>query len=56
MTNEVAAAKIEGFSIEYCCDDVEQECGCGDLVGSFLELIDRGKGYLRTLKRVKCVW
>lgn len=55
MTNEVAAAKIKGFSIKYYCDYDENECGCADLLGSFVELVDRGGGYLKTLKHVKCV-
>lgn len=55
MTNEVAAAKIEAFSIDsFCTSDRESGCECSDL-GPFVELIDRGGGYLKALKRVKCV-
>lgn len=53
MTNEVAAAEIEAFSIEYY-NDGGKESGCGDLLGLFVELIDRGGGYLKILKHVKC--
>lgn len=54
MTNEIAAAKIEAFSIEYfrAYDDGEGY-ECGDSLGSFVELIDRGGGYLKTLKQLR---
>lgn len=57
MTNEVAAAKIESFTIEYFCieDEDGRECKCGGLLGPFVELINRGGGYLKALKRVKWV-
>jgi hypothetical protein len=56
MTNEVAAARIESLNIEYLCPmDDEKECRCGDLLNLLIELIDRGGGYLKALKHVKCV-
>jgi len=54
MTNDVAATRIESFDIVYFCFmDDGIECGCGDLLGPFVELIDRGGGYLKALKHVK---
>lgn len=56
MTNEVAAAKIESFSIKYSCDiENGRVCRCGDLLGPFVGLIDRGGGYLKALKHAKWV-
>lgn len=54
MTNEVAAAKIEVFNVDYFCV-VEEEggCGCGGSLRPFTELIDRGGGYLKALKQLK---
>jgi len=56
MTNEVAAAKIESFTIEYFCVIGDgRECECGSLLDPLVGLINRGKGYLKALKRVKWV-
>jgi len=56
MTNEVAAAKTQAFGIQYFCSyNNEKECKCDDLLGPFVELIDRGAGYLKALKGVKWV-
>ena len=56
MTNDVAAAKIEMFDVEYfCLYEDEGGCGCGDLLSPFTELIDRGGSYLKALKRLRCV-
>jgi hypothetical protein len=56
--NEVAAANVEAFDIGYfnCVDDNDRDCRCGDTLGSFVELIDRGGSYLKALKRVKWVF
>ena len=58
MTNEVAAANVEAFDIGYfyCVDDDDGGCGCGDMLGTFVELIDRGGSYLKALKRAKWVF
>ena len=61
MTNDVAAAKIEMFDVEYFCvyEDVYEDeggCGCGDLLSPFTELIDRGPGYLKVLKQLRWVY
>ena len=54
MTNEVAAARIESFNIEYFCDiEDDGECRCSDLLGPFVGLIGRGGSYLKALKHVK---
>ena len=53
MTNEVAAARIESFNIEYFCFDRKTDCGCGGLLDSFVELIGRGGDYLKVLGRVR---
>jgi len=56
MTNEVAAAKIESFTVEYFnIIDGGRECESDDLLGLFVELIDRGGGYLQALNHVKWV-
>lgn len=58
LTNEVAAARIESFSIDYSCFHITDgggSCGCGDFLDPFIELINRGRGYLKVLKRVKWV-
>ena len=56
MTNEVAAANIESFNVEYFCHmDYGRECECSDFLGPFVELVDRGGGYLKALKHVKWV-
>ena len=54
MTNEVAAAKIESFTIEYFCSiDDERESRSNNLLGPFVELIDHGGGYLQALNHIK---
>ena len=56
MTNEVAAARIEAFSIAYfCADDDKRDCGCGDSLGPFVELTRRGGDYLKALEHVEWV-
>ena len=56
MTNEVAAAKIESFTIEYfCIIDGVRESRSGDSLSLFVELIDRGGGYLQALNHIKQV-
>jgi len=56
MTNEVAAAKIESFTVEYFdIIDGERECESDDLLDPFVELIDRGGDYLQALNHVKWV-
>lgn len=58
LTNEVAAARIESFSIEYLCTGMMyggEECKCGDFLDLFVNLINRGGDYLKALKRVKWV-
>ena len=55
--NEVAAANVEAFDIGYFnCVDGGRDCRCGDTLGTFVELIDRGGSYLKALKRVKWVF
>jgi hypothetical protein len=56
LTNEAAAAAVESFSIEHFCTDSMysgKECKCGDFLDPLIELINRGGGYLKALKRVK---
>lgn len=56
LTNEVAAARIESFTLEYSCPGLgysEEECKCGDFLDPLVELINRGGGYLKALKHVK---
>ena len=56
LTNEVAAARIESFTIEYSCPGLrysEEECKCGDFLDPLVELFDRGGDYLKALKHVK---
>ena len=56
LTNEVAAARIESFSIEYFCTNIldgGKKCKCGDFLDPFIELINRGGDYLKALKCVK---
>lgn len=55
MTNEVAAVKIESFTVEYFDTDCGRECESDDLLGPFIELIDRGGGYLQALNHVEWV-
>lgn len=56
MTNEVAAARVESFTIECLCDfDDDKECRCGGLLYLFTELIGRGESHLKALKRIKWV-
>jgi len=56
MTNDVAAAKIEMFDVEYFCVYKDEEgCGCGGLLGPFTELIDRGGAYLKALRQLRWV-
>lgn len=56
MTNEVAAAKIESFNIEYFhVFSGGKECGGDDLVGPFVGLLNRGGSYLKALKHLKWV-
>jgi len=55
MTNEVAAAKIESFTVEYFDIDCGRECESDDFLGPFVELIDRGGGYLQALNHLKWV-
>lgn len=56
LTNEVAAARIESFTIEYFCPDITddgKECNCCDPLDPFIELINRGGDYLKALKHVR---
>lgn len=56
MTNEVAAAKIESFIIEYFRSiDDERESRSRNLLGPFVELVDHGGGYLLALNHIKWV-
>jgi len=51
MTKDVAAARVESFNIKYFCFmDDGRECRCGDLLGPFVKLIDRGGGLPKGLE------
>lgn len=49
ITNEVASVRIETFDIAYLCTvDGEEGCECGDLLGPFPNLINRGGAISRS--------
>ena len=52
--NGAAAAEIEEFDLKLDCDRrMEDVCKTGDALDDFVELTNRGSGYLNSLKRVR---
>lgn len=59
LTNEVAAARIESFTIEYSCLDIMyggEGWKCSDSLDTFMELINRGGEYFKALNHIKYVY